>query len=268
MYSLQNGFPITVQQIATGTGQFNGTSRGRARCVVSTTMDPDADVVIVARVHGALANSISIVFQDTGPGTTVTQTTVSQTGTIITVKLRRNAGAVLADSGEVAMVINSYPYFTLPISAERAGSVSAVVAATVSPVGLGSTVAGFDPTTVPPRAIFSWEYGTNTNGGYFYFENHDFPVVLRYFGAKFTIPGGTATVTFTRVNVTPIGTPITATAIPIYVYDGLSTAKPDFAISDPRTVIQPGQVVLVTTSTPLAGTVQIDAQKLTAFPSL
>lgn len=267
MYGYINtGFPITIKQVVSGTGQFNGTEQGRAALTITAT-SPTANntVYIAAKQYGTLSNSITVQLVDRGSGITVTGTTVSISGSAVSVVLRRSSGAVLATAKEVSDAINSYAGLPLPISAGYSGTGLDLVNGTTATALTG----GLDPTIdVVKPALFTWTYATNANGGFFFFENYREPLSIRLLSAAFTGVTGTNTVTFSRVDLNSRNKPISGTDIPIFTYTNITSSNPSITVSDPRTIIQPGHGLLVTTSTALVGTVQVDIQKMTGFPTL
>lgn len=197
---------------------------------------------------------MTIELIDRGLGNTVTATTVQQIGSAIRVTLRRgSSGGILATAAEVAAALNAFTEYPLPIGAVAGGDGTGIVSA-VSATALAS---GVNPTTSPD--VFRWGL-VNTNFGLFHFE-HDASVQVRQIETKFTIASGTPTLTISRVPLNEAFEPITAEAIPLFVYDGLSNAKPDFSISDIELLVPRGWALQVVTSVALPGIVRMDVRR-------
>lgn len=243
MYSLQNGRPFLVQQICSGSGKFNGTEYGRAKGVI-TNANPNAIVRVSARLYGTIGNAYTIQFIDAGAGVVVPATVASVSGYSVNVKLRRDALAILATAAEVVDAINSAP---LGIVAVYNGTGNGVVAAQ-APIPITNTAFGFDPAVRGPNDDqYLWYYPTNQNGGFFYFEQMR-AITVRQFEALFTVGVGTFTVTVSRVNLNSNLEPIAGESVPVFVWDQLTSVRPDIAVAEPGLSLLPMQALQVTTS--------------------
>lgn len=253
MYPVPLGVNFVVSQQASGTGAFTGADYGRAKLTVPNG-DANAVVRVAAKLYGTICNGLTIEFVDRGLGNAVAATTVEQVGTAIRVILRRlTTGSVLATAAEVAAAINAFTEFPLPIGAVAGGTGLGVVGA-VAPTALAS---GVNPTTSPD--VYRWGL-VNTNFGLFHFEQ-DGSVVIRQIEAKFTISSGTHTFTVSRVPLNEAFEPVTAEALPVFVYENLTTARPDIAISDIEVLVPPRWALQVVTSSALVGIVRMDVRR-------
>jgi hypothetical protein len=253
MYPVPLGINFVVSQQASGTGGFTGADYGRAKLTL-TNADPNAVVRVASKLYGTPSNALTIELIDRGLGNTVTATTVQQIGSAIRVTLRRgSSGGILATAAEVAAALNAFTEYPLPIGAAAGGDGTGIVSA-VTATALAS---GVNPTTSPD--VFRWGL-VNTNFGLFHFEQ-DASVQVRQIETKFTIASGTPTLTISRVPLNEAFEPITAEAIPLFVYDGLSNAKPDFSISDIELLVPRGWALQVVTSVALAGIVRMDVRR-------
>jgi hypothetical protein len=263
MYPIQTGNPFMVQQSVTGTGVFDGTEYGRMKGQVPNG-NPNAVVRLSARLYGQAANAYTIRFMDMGAGVLVPATTVSQSGPAITVTLRRDpVGGILATANEVADAINRAP---TGLAAIGGGTGNGVVSA--YPTTLVNNVAvGVDPALRGPNANqYLWYLPVNDKGGYFYFEQQE-ALTVRQFQGTFTVPGGTQTVTVWRVNLNSALEPVTSEAIPVFVWDQLTSARPDISVSDVGILLLPQQALYVTTSGGgLPGVVRFDVRKDASYP--
>lgn len=266
MYPIQSGSPFLVQQVVSGTGVFDGTEYGRTKATIPNG-DPNAVVLLSSRLYGVASNNYTIAFLDAGPGVTVAATTVTQVGVAISVSLRRSAGALLATAAEVASAIN---VFFTGVAATYGGTGNGVVAALAATALNGgiNTALGVDPSIAGPNnERYSWYLPTNSNAGHFYFENEE-TIIVRQFEAIFTVPAGTYTVTVSRMNLNDNLSEIAGETVPVYVYNGLTTARPDTAFSDLGILIQPRQALKVVTSGSFPGLVRFDVRKSARYPYL
>lgn len=263
-YPIQSGNPFTVQQSVTGTGVFDGTEYGRAKGQVPNG-NPNAVVRLSARLYGVVPNAYTIQFVDAGAGVLVPTTSAQQIGAAIQVNLRRDPGlGILATAAEVAEAINRAH---TGLVATYGGTGNGVVSA-YGPSLANNTAVGVDPALRGPNANqFLWYYPANQSGGFFFFEQEE-PLVLRQFEGTFTVLGGTQTVLVKRVPLNSNLEPILSEAIPVFVWDQLTTAKPDIAFSDVGIILQPQQAILVVTSTPMGGVVRLDVRKSARYPYL
>lgn len=263
MYPVALGQTFMAQQSVSGTGVFDGTEYGRAKGVV-TNADPNAVVRVSARLYGPAPNSYTIAFLDAGSGITVPATTVRQTGSAIEVTLRRSIElGLLATAAEVAHAINTTQ---TGIVATYGGTGNGVVDA-VAAQPITGTASGVDSLISGPNGEMIRTYlPVNQNGGFFYFEQ-PVTLVIRQFEAKFTLASGTYTVTVERVNLNENLEPLSTEAIPNYVWEGITAARPDIAYSDNNLYLQPYQALRVLTSgSGLPGVVRFDARRVSGYP--
>jgi hypothetical protein len=261
MYPSSVGLKFLVQQNVTGLNSFDGTEYGRARLTVGPGLGDNRTVWIAARLYGAASNLITVQFVDMGPGYTVGSTYVQQAGSSVLVYLRRSVGAVLATSAEVATALNAFTAYTAPGFALRAraegdglGVVSAQ-AATPLTGGQDSSRQGSQYLWTPAG-----------NGGFFHFE-HDVPMWVLGFAAKFTIGSpGPYTVSVSRVRLNDDFTPILAEKIGIFYYTSLAPSTPDVSYTDVKQLLHPNQALLVETSAPLPGFVNFDVTRAGEYP--
>jgi hypothetical protein len=151
------------------------------------------------------------------------------------------------------------------------GSVYAVAGGTdvVSAAAAANLTGGLNPVAGPDGSTrFTWTYTTNTSGGLFYFENTD-DLIVRELEALFTVGvGGSHTVTFSKVNLNSALEVISGESIPCFVWESLTTARPDIAENDVRIILHPFQALMVTTSTALTGLVRVGVRREAHFPYL
>lgn len=257
-----------VQQVLSGTGVYNGTEFGRAKCQIPAGSPPDPDAVIdvASKVYGTPANAITISLVDRGAGITVPSTQVMQGGSVIQVILQRDATLGLqARAVDVVNAINAYQSFTFPVRARYGGTGLGVMAATSSPIALNNVSTGMDPATGPKDAggfsnVFKWTRPANQNGGFFYFEQTE-DIILRQFEFELTVASN-QTLKVSRINLDDGLEPIGAEKGPIFEAD-MSPAQPRIALSDVRILLHPYQAVLVECAVP--GMVRIDAARAGAF---
>lgn len=263
MYPIALGKTFMAQQVVSGTGVFNGTEYGRAKGVV-TNADPNAVVRISARLYGTAPNSYTIAFVDAGAGVSVAATTVTQEGPAIRVTLRRSGElGLLATAAEVASAINrSSTGIVATYGGTGNGTVTAMAAQAIT-----NTASGADSVIAGPSNEQVLTYlPVNENGGFFYFEQEE-TLAIRQFEAKFTVGGGTYTVTVERVNLNDNLEPVSAEAIPVFVWEDITSTRPDTAYSGARIYLQPRQALRVTTSGGgLPGIVRFDAQRMAGYP--
>lgn len=252
-----------VQQSVTGTGQFNGANYGRAlgRFPASATLGMNTVVRVAARLHGTDANAYTVSFVD--PGIDTANTVATQLGSAITVTLRRQSGVIAATSQNVAEAINRAG---LPISASYEGNGNGAVAAQAA-TPIINVKSGADSSLRGPNADqFIWSLPSNTDGGLFYFEN-DQQILIHQFEALFNVPsGGPYTVTVSRVNLDSNLEVISGESIPVFVWEHLSTARPDVAFSDVGIIVHPFQALSVATTGALTGVVRFDVRKTAGYP--
>lgn len=263
MYPIALGNTFMAQQSVSGTGVFNGSEYGRAKGHVANA-DPNAVVRISARLYGVAPNSYLIQFVDAGAGIEVPATTVQQTGALIQVTLRRSISlGLLATAAEVADAINRT---TTGIVATYGGTGNGLVAAmaaqaiTNDALGVDALISG------PGSEVVRYQLPANVSGGFFYFEQTQ-TIAIRQFEAKFVLASGTYTVTVERVNLNANLEPVSGEAIPNYVWEGITAARPDIAYSDNNLYLHPYQALRVLTSGPgLSGVVRFDARKVSGYP--
>lgn len=263
MYPSAIGQKYLIQYKVSGTGGFNGTEYGRARVTVDPLLGPDAIVHFASRLYGAASNALSIEFVDAGAGVVVSATTVTQTGFAIRVLLRRSAIALLATAAEVAEAVNAFTAYSsqaFAVSA-RAGGTGATV---VNAVGPMLFTGGVDP--VREGSQYLWTLPTNQDAGFVHLEN-TVPMWILGFSARFDVLlPGPFSVTLQRVRLNPDFTPIADEAVSLFMFDGLTPTAVDIAYTDVKQLIHPGQGILVTTSSPLAGFFNIDVMRAAEFP--
>lgn len=113
-------------------------------------------------------------------------------------------------------------------------------------------------------ATFRWK-PANTNLGLFHFEQ-DRTLILQQFEAKFTVPSGTHWVRLERVPLNAAFEPITAEAIPVFVYSSLETtssgiAGPDITLADVSIKLPPRWAFRVLTDVAMPGIVRLDVRR-------
>jgi len=252
-----------VQQVVSGTGVFDGSEYGRAKGVI-TNVDPNAVVRVSARLYGTAPNSYTIELYDAGAGIDVPATTASQQGAQIRVTLRRSGElGILATAAEVASAVNNA---RTGVVATYGGTGNGVVSA-ASPQPITGTASGVDALIAGPNSELVLSYlPANTNGGFFYFEQ-EYTLAIRQFEAKFTVGGGTYTVTVERVNLNDNLEPVGAEAIPNYVWPAITSTEPDIAYSDGNLYLHPRQALRVMTSGGgLPGIVRFDVRRVSGYP--
>jgi hypothetical protein len=256
MYPIDEGSVFLVEHNCQGTGVFNGTDFGRAKLTLGAGA---SSVRMCAFKYGTDANSLSVEFVNVGAGVTQPTTKVEFSSSIMSILLRRNAGAILATADEVAGVINQY-------FREKNGPITATSGGTgVVVPALGALSGGINPTKGPGGTIFTYER-VNLNGGLFLFENK-VPVIIRGFEAKLAA-SGPCTISFERVNLNENQEEIAGTGIPFFVWDDIDVTKPDISVNDIREVLHPFQAVRVTTTAAFTGRVRLDVRKESNFPYL
>lgn len=266
MYNIESGYPILVQQVVSGTGVFNETEYGRAKAQYPASPgDPNAVVRVSAKLYGTAPNAYTVAFVDAGSGVTVSATTVSQSGPAISVRLRRNSGAILATANEVATALNNA---NLGICAVANGTGNGVVAPQAA-TAITNQKSGADPALFGPNQLqYHWYIPVNSDGGLFYFEQQR-TVIVRQFEANFTISSGTYTVTIKRANLNSALEVISTESVPVFVYDALTSSQPDIAVLDFDVLLHPQQALLVSTSGGgLSGLVRFDVRKAASYPYL
>lgn len=252
-----------VQQSVTGAGQFTGVDYGRAlgRFPVSAASGTNSVVRVAARLYGTDANAYTVSFVD--PGVDTANTVATQLGSAITVTLRRQSGAIVATAQNVAEAINRA---RLPISASYEGNGNGVVA-TQGATHINNISNGADSALRGPNADqFIWSIPSSTDGGLFYFEN-DQQILVHQFEALFNVAsGGPYTVTVSRVNLDSNLEVISGESIPVFVWEQLTTSRPDVAFSDVGIILHPFQALTVTVTGGLTGVVRFDVRKTAGYP--
>jgi hypothetical protein len=266
MYPTSAGLKFLVQQQVSGTGLFNGSEYGRARATLDPSLGANSIVYVASKLFGTASNAISVQLVDAGSGVAVVATTITQTGAIIKVNLRRTTGAVTATSQEVSDAINTFTTYSSPGYAlgARAGGTGLGVVAAVAATPL---TGGLNPTQYDGNQ-YLWTVTTNTSGGLFHFE-HEEPLYVLGFRAWFTsFPGsGPYTLTVNQVRLDKDFTKIAAETVPVSIFDQLSPTKPDFAFSGRGDLIlYPKQALTVVTNATIPGFVQIEVAKAPNFP--
>ena len=257
MYAIDLGSVILVEQNCIGTGVFDGTDFGKAKLTLGVGI---SQVRISAFKYGTDANNLLVEFVDGGAGTTRNETVVDLSGSIYSVHLRRNPGAILATATEVALAINkAFREQNYPIVAIAAGS------GVVVPVIPTPLTGGINPVINEGETIYTYDR-TNLNGGLFTFENK-VPLIVRQFEAKFQA-SGLATVKFSRINLNSALEPIPSTEVPFFVWDDIDVTKPDISTSDVRVILHPYQAIKVSCLPAFSGLVRIDVRKEANFPYL
>jgi hypothetical protein len=264
MYPVLLGSSFQVQQVVSGTGVFDQTEQGRAGVTIGSG---SAQIKLKAKLLGTAPNALTVVFLDTGAGTT-TILSVAQVGTVITVKLGRTVGGLTSTAVAVAQALNDFmapPGFQQPLRATYGGDGSGIVQPTGSPAAL---TGGIDPAIDPSGTQFNYIWAPNTNGGFFYFENDDF-LIIRDLQANFpTIGGGTSHLQFLRVNLDQGLNPIAGSGIPVFESD-VSPAFPAIGVTDVRIPLLPFQALTVVfTVGSSAGTIRMIARREARFPYL
>jgi hypothetical protein len=148
------------------------------------------------------------------------------------------------------------------------GTGNGVVAA-YGPAAANNSALGVDPAI---RGANNEQYlyfvPANTSAGFFFFEQEE-TITVRQFEALFTVPGGTYTVTVYRVNLNSNYEPILSEAIPVFVWDGITTTRPDIAFSDVGIILHPAQALrVVVNGGGLPGVVRFDVRKGGRYPYL
>lgn len=256
MYPTPLGVSFVVQQRVSGTGQFTGVEYGRARVTLSKA-DPNAVVRAAARLYGTLANNLTLELVDRGVGNVISATRVEQVGSNIRVILRRgSSGSPLATSAEVAAALNSYDaYNSTPLGAVAGGDGTGLVVG-ASAVAL---TGGVNPS--PLGALgFSWVVPANSHAGLFHFEQER-PVLVRQLEFKFTIASGTHWVKVERGPLNEAFEFVSADAVPVVVYESLTTGAPDLTIADAPLLLPPRWGLRVTTDAALPGLVRMDVRR-------
>lgn len=263
MYPISTGNPFMVQQSVSGTGVFNGSEYGRAKATLPNG-DPNAVVRVSARLYGSTSNAYSVELVDRGASIVVPQTVIEQTGAAIRVILRRSSSAILATAQEVAAAINALGV---------AGGVCAIYGGTgngvVSAAAAVLLTGGVNPVDrADNHTQYVYVHPVNTSGGFFYFEQEE-TITVRQFECKFVVPGGTYSVTVSRVNLNENLEPILAEAVPCFVHDLLTVSKPDIAFADVGILLHPRQGLLVEVDGGgLPGVVRFDVRKGARYPYL
>lgn len=259
MFPVDAGTVFLVEQNCSGTGVFNGTNFGKATLTLGAGI---SQVKFTSFLYGTNSNNIKIQLLDEGAGVTRTSTAVEFTGSDFIIHLRRNPSMILATADEVAAVVNEF--FNKqngPVVAIGGGS--GIVVPT-SPTFMSG---GISPAINFGGSIFTFTR-SNLNGGFFHLENKPgTPLIVRDFEAKFQA-SGSATVTFSRVNLNSNLEEIAGTSIPFYVWDDLDVSKPDISVNDIRVLIQPFQAVKVECSASFTGLVRLNVRRESNFPYL
>lgn len=264
MYPVTTGVTFAVEATVSGTGGFDGaTERGRASVTIPGPIS-SGNVIVRAKRYGVLANAYTIQFVDPGAGQTNPVTTVSQIGTAIFVRLRRNSGGILATADEVARAINAFGDYTFPISADAVSSSPTVVQA----VATTPLAGGLDPFSIDLAGRIFYSKFTNQNVGVFYFENTFDAVQIRKVQCNFVV-GGACKLKIETVAMTPgLGLDTTRKG-PVLEAD-ISPSTPDFGITDIRDPLLPYQALLVRcldgSSNPQPGFVRVEARREANYP--
>lgn len=116
----------------------------------------------------------------------------------------------------------------------------------------------------PDATTFRWKPAA-TNLGLFHFEQER-TLVLQQFEAKFTVPGGTHSVRIERVPLNAAFEPVTADAVPVFVYGSLTTTStltsgPDITLADVSIKLPPRWAFRVVTDVAMAGIVRMDVRR-------
>ena len=238
------GSSTCIQQTISGTGNFVSTlpAKHLGRAYLSHGSST-AELRFRARRFGTDGNSIQVRLVD--PGVTQTATTISQTGQVVTVTLRRNGSSILATAQEVADAINNWtnpsnPSQGSPIVAwAGGGGVVAALAAT-------SLAGGLNPEIVGSQLKFTG--ATNASGGVFYFEQTE-PVIIRQIETKFTIASGSGTVTFKIANLT-VGLEIIAAESIAITSATVSDTATEASFGDVGYILLPRQALIVEAAYP------------------
>lgn len=255
-----------VQQSVTGTGAYDGTQYGRAkgRFPLSGEATINQVVRVSARLLGTQPNAYTLQFYDAGVGTPVTATHATANGSAITVTLRRKStGSVEAVASEVALAINQA---RLGIAASYEGDGNGVVTP-MAATPIGNLQLGVDPDLRGPNADqYIWALPLNASAGFFYFEQ-DAPLLVHQFEALFSdLPSGLSSVTISRVNLDSNLEPIAGESVPIFVWENLSTARPDIAFSDVGIILHPFQALTVAAPETVPGLVRFDVRRTAGYP--
>ena len=267
MYPIQSGQSFMVQQSVSGVGgTFSGAEYGRAKGRFPLGAAPGANTVVCvsAKLYGVASNVYTLSMFDNGAGTNVLATTVQLLGNEARVTLRRTSGGgIQATAAEVATAINSA---NLPIAAWYEGNGNGVVAAQ-SALPIGNLAQGFNASLRGPNANqFIWSLPATTPGGFFYFENQE-PIMVFQFESLFNSVGvGPETVTVSRANLNPNLEVIAGETIPVFVWNNLTTSRPDISFSDVGIILQPQQALLVAVTNNLTGVARFDLRKTAGYP--
>jgi len=265
MYPLNIGETFVVQQTVTGTGQFDGTDRGRARRTITFT--GGGAIRFASRTYGSASNTYNLQMID--PGGNYATTKVEQVTNSIRITLRRNGGGILATPQEIADAVNAVPDPSFPVQAYASNTTGVANA-----VGVTSLTGGANPTRVDNRrtsegTYFTWEYA-NLNAGFFAFENLD-PIVIRALEFKAIGLQGATLINWYSVPATPDFVArrpsdfVIDEATPIYTIE-MTTDQPFLNITDIRHIIMPNEVLLLVT--PTAGVAKVRLRREGRFPYL
>jgi hypothetical protein len=77
---------------------------------------------------------------------------------------------------------------------------------------------------------------------------------------------GPETVTVSRANLDPNLEVIAGETIPVFVWNNLTSARPDIAFSDVGIILQPQQALLVSVTNNLTGVARFDLRKTAGYP--
>lgn len=265
MYPSDLGRKFLVQHEISGTGALNGTEYGRARLSINPGVGAGGIVQFAAKYYGATANSITIQYIDTGAGTVVPSTTVTQVGPAITIRLARTALAITATAAQVAAAINAFTAYTAPAYAIRAQADDPSSTTPLAAAAPAAMSGGAEPSVIGGTQ-FLWTLPTNAKGGFIDLENEN-PMWVLGFAAKFSsLAAGLSTITVSRVRLDSIFRPILSEAVPIFVYPNLQTSAPDISYTDVRQVVHPGQGLLVSLSGAGVGIFNFDVTRAADFP--
>jgi hypothetical protein len=250
---------VSMQQLLTGPGTYNGSYVGRASLDVG---GGGALVRYRARAYGLDGNSVTVEQFDSGAPNVVPVTTVQLlSANSVRVILRRSAGAILATADEVANAINNFrnssnPTQQLPVVA-HAGGTSVVAAAAATPLAGGA-----DPTIVAPQLKFT----TAGAGGLFYFDQTD-PLVIRQMECQFVGMVGAVNVSFQIANLDAGLEPIAAETATIFS-GAVNVGQPFVSFADASFLLLPRQAFLVVPASPLTGMARVNVQREARFSAI
>lgn len=112
---------------------------------------------------------------------------------------------------------------------------------------------------------YRWGLPPNTNAGLFHFEQNS-TLDLLQLEMKFTVPGGTHSVTVSRCPLNRALEPVLAEKVPILHYPSLVTGAPDISLNDIDVKLAPRWAFLVETSVSMPGIVRMDVRRTAYYP--